>query len=143
MIFDSKNQDSLSLVILIPHVSRLLIYKDNWNKSLVMRKVIAAILKSGTFSKLYLGSKPENYCNHYNPDCFDCAIINLRISGLHLLDYEVATAEQLFARELENKSNMLHFDNTLLNVENNVSCIEVSIKIAESRKKSNDEIQAA
>lgn len=143
MIFDSKSNDSLSLVILIPHVSRLLIYKDNWNKSLVMRKVIAAILKNGTFSKLYLGSKPENYCNHYSPDSFDCAIINLRINGLHFLDYEVASAEQLFAKELGNKSNMLHFDNTLLHVENNVSCIEVTINIAESRKKSNEETQAA
>ena len=143
MVYNSMKEDCMSLVVVIPNVSRLLIYKENWNKSLVMRKVIAKVLQNGLFIKSYQGKEPQHYCDKYDPELKDCAIINLRISGLQLLDDENLASEVIFARELENKNNVLHFDNTLLSIEDNVSCIEVSIRIAESRKVANDETQAA
>lgn len=143
MPFNSIKEDSMSLVIVIPNVSHLLIYKENWNKSVVMRKVIAEILKSNLFIKIYIGKESQHYCDEYDPKLANCAIINLRISGIHFLNYEADTAEELFAKELENVKNVLHFDNTLLSIDHKVSCIEVSIKIPESRKNANDETQAA
>lgn len=143
MPFTFKNSDSLSMIILIPNVSRLLIYKDSWNKSLVMRKVIVEILHAGLYTQIYLGARPENYYSCYDPKYRDCAIINMRIHGTHLLHYEAETAQELFEKELRKYTNVLHFDNTLLHMANQVSYIDISIKITDSRKKDNQEIQAA
>lgn len=139
----STTHENLHFAIMIPHISRLLIYKDNWNKSTVMRKVIEEVLHEGLFTKLSLGPQFINYCNEYDPGCLDCAIINIGISGMENLNYTPKTAEEFFATEIGNLTNVIQFENTRLSVEKNVSCIEIAIRIAHASLPSEDNIKAA
>ena len=132
MLFNFKDHDHLAFRFVIPHVSLLLIYKDNWNKSLVMRRVIAEIIRNNAFQKIYVGV-PDEKTDSDTVDCKDCAFINMKMYGVNLLDEFPETVEELFARELKNVINVLHFDNTKLNIEDNISSIDISIKICASR----------
>lgn len=144
MLLNTNNQNNLYFAFAIPHVSKLLIYKDNWNKSQIMRKVIEEVLHAGLFTKLSIGSQPVDYCNEYDPSCEDCAIINVSLSGIENLSYTPSSAEKLFADEIANRSNVLHFNNTRLSVEKNVSCIEIAVNIAHiSAPAETRDIQAA
>lgn len=144
MMLLNTTHENLHFAFIIPHVSRLLIYKDHWNKSTVMRKVIGEVLHKGLFSKLSLGPHFIDYCNEYDPACSDCAIINIGISGMENLNYTPKTAEEFFATEIGNMTNVIQFENTRLNVEKNVSCIEIAIRIAHtSVPASEEDTQAA
>ena len=137
MISNLKHYKDFAFVFVIPHVSRLLIYKDNWNKSRVMRKVISEILQTGIVSKLYMGGKPNKYNHKYHPEHNDCAVVNIKIHGINLLEYDPESVEELFSKEIRNETNVLHFDSTWLDVAQNISCIDVDIKISEAAKSSN------
>ena len=144
MLLNSNNQNNLNFAFLIPHVSKLLIYKDNWNKSEVMRKVIAEVLKARLFTKLSVGSQAIDYCNEYDPSCNDCAIINISLSGINNLSYTPSSVEKLFVDEISNPSNHIQWSSTRLSIEKNVSCLDVSIDVAHiSVPVSEDDIQAA
>jgi hypothetical protein len=143
MMLLNNNHDNLHFAFMIPHVSKLLIYKDNWNKSQVMRQVIEEILHTGLFIKLSLGNQYINYCNEFDPSCNDCAIINISISGMDNLNYTPKTAEDFFAKEIGDTTNVLNFNNTKLSIEKNVSCIEISIRIAHTSAPAKDDVQAA
>ncbi|MBC7607891.1 MAG: hypothetical protein H7199_13185 [Burkholderiales bacterium] len=143
MFYNLRHHDNLTLVFLLPNVSRLLIYKDNWNNGLIMRKVISELLLNGSFLKLYLGNKPRACADHLKTAYNDCAIISLKINGIQSLDYQPKTEQELFAVELKKITNFLHFDSMMLSLDNNVSCIEATIKITESSKINKSDIQAA
>ena len=143
MNFNFEHHDNLSFVFVIPRVSLLLVYKDHWNESLVMRKVIAEILRNGSFSELYLGSQLEKYSEQFLREFEDSSIINIRISGIHFLDYQPKTVEVLFANEIKNPRNVMHFDNTRISLEKNVSCIDITIRISDSQSEAEQEIGAA
>jgi hypothetical protein len=144
MLFNTTYKDDLTFAFLIPHVSKLLVYKDHWNKSHVMRKVIQEVLHARLFTKLYLGSEPIDYCIEYNPCYRDCAIITISVSGMTNLSYTPKTVTDFFADEIGNSNNMFHFNNTRLSMENNVSCIEIAIRIAHtSAPAAENDIQAA
>lgn len=130
MLLNSNTQNNLYFAFLIPHVSKLLIYKDHWNKSQVMRKVIAEVLHAGLFTKLSIGSQAVNYCNELDPGHQDCAIINIQLSGIENLSYTPSSVEMLFASEIANISNITQFDAARLSLEKNVTCIEVSVDVA-------------
>lgn len=132
MLFNFKDHDHLAFRFVIPHVSLLLIYKDNWNKSLIMRRVIAEIIRNNALKKIYIGLHNDITDNDFT-DCKDCAFINMKMYGINLLDDFPETVEELFVRELKNVNNVLHFDNTKLNIEDNISSIDISIKICASR----------
>lgn len=136
MISNLRHYKDFAFVFVIPNVSHLLIYKDNWNKSKIMRKVLSEILRTGIVSKLYLGSKPEKYNQKYHPEHKDCAVVNIKIHGIDLLNYEPKSVEELFSKEIKNETNVLHFDSTWLNVAENISSIDVDIKIPEASKSS-------
>lgn len=144
MLLNTTNNDILHFAFLIPHVSKLLIYKDHWNKSQIMRKVIREVLQAGLFKKLSLGYQSIDYCSQYDPWCQDCAIISIDLSGMENLNYTPKTAEGFFATEIANTANDVSFNNTRLSIENNVSCIEIAIRIAHTSvpEKEND-IRAA
>ena len=109
-----------------------------------MRKVIGEVLHARLFTKLSTGNELIDYCNEYDPSCYDCAIINISLSGIDNLSYTPASVEKLFADEIANLSNIIQFDCTRLSVKNNVSCIQVSIEIAHvSSPAIEDDIQAA
>ncbi len=144
MMLLNTTHDNLHFAFVIPHVSKLLIYKDNWNKSQVMRIVIEKVLHAGLFTKLSLGPQFIDYCNEYDADFSDCAIINIGISGMENLNYTPKTAEEFFATEIGNLTNVIQFENTRLSVEKNISCIEIAIRIAHtSVPAAEEDIQAA
>jgi len=135
MLYNIKQYHDFAFMFLIPNVSHLLIYKDNWNKSGVMRKVIAQILESGVFSKMYLGDQPQKYNKQLFPEHTDCAVINIKIHGIESLDYDPITVEDLFMREINNDDNLMQYDNSWVDADQNVSCIEVDISIPEDVRK--------
>jgi len=142
MLLNSTDRDTLTLAFMIPNVSHLLIFRDNWNNSMIMRKVITELLKTENYTKLYLGNDPENYhaCNQISND--DCAVINIKIQGINFLEYKIDYYTDYFIAELYNRKNVLHFDSTILNASKKINCINISIKITESVK-IKSEIQAA
>lgn len=141
MEMDSDDRDTLTLSFKIPHVSRLLIFKDNWNNCVIMRRVITELLMSGHYTKIYLGSNPDsNYSSVMKDE--NCAIINIKIVGITLLEYKIDDYIDYFIAELQNRKNVLRFDNSLINRERQISSIRISIKITESVKVKS-EIQAA
>jgi len=136
-------KDNISLTILIPHVSVLLIYKDNQNNSTVMRHVIAELLRTDSYKDLYSGNKIEFQCSHYLLGFEDCAIVSLKLSGLQNLNSDEKDPALIFASVLQNKKNVLNFDHSILSETNKVSFIEIGIKIAKTLEKEQAETQAA
>lgn len=134
MLFNLKQYDQLALIFMIPNVSHLLIYKDNWNKAKVMRLVISEILSTGLFSKLYLGSKPERFIPD-EPDLNDCAIISIKLDGVNHIDYKPKNVEELFATEICKDSNVFLFDNEMVDEEHNVSSIDFNIKVTVPKRR--------
>lgn len=142
MMLKTIQGNKLTFAFQIPNVSKLLIYKDNWNKSQVMRKVIEGILQAGLFNKIYVGKHSQDFCNHYDQDRYDdCAIINIEMSGIQNIHDSPKTVEELFARELVMTNNAIQFNNTRLDMEHNVTCIDISIYVAQQALEKN--IQAA
>lgn len=138
-------QDRLTFIFSIPNVSHLLIFKDHWNESQVMRQVIAELIDSRLYQTIYIGPQPKKVEEVFFDDLNDAAVISLRISGLLQLACDVSEFETIFAQALRNKSNVIHFDNTRMSRERNVSAIEVGIKIANAAKAKNcdEDINAA
>lgn len=122
-------EENLSLTLMLPNVSLLLIYKDNWSNSKVMRKVIAELLRTGSYERLFTGNKIDFQCNHYFLGFKNCAIISLKLSGSQFLSYNEKNTALIFAKELENLKNVLNFDNSMLSELNHVSYTEVGIRI--------------
>ena len=143
MIANLKNYQDFAYIFVIKNVSRLLIYKENWTKSTVMRKVIPELLKTGVFSKVYVGSKPEKYECNLNPDCYDCAVVHIKIHGIDLLDYEPKDAEELFVKEIKNEKNIFQFESNWINAEENTTIIDFDIRIPNTAKKTKIEKNAA
>jgi hypothetical protein len=143
MISNLKQYHDFALVFLIPNVSHLLIYKDNWDKSKVMRKVISELLATAKLSKLYLGTQLDKATAKYQAEQTDCAVVNLHIHNVNLLDYQPKTAEELFAKELQNETNAMDFNNQWIDIENNVSSIAVSINISKSKRRTKSRVKAA
>jgi hypothetical protein len=123
-------QENLSLTVMLTNVSHLLIYKDNWNNSKVMRKVIAELLRTGRYETLFTGSKIDFQCSHYFLGFKNCAIISLKLSGSQFLSYDEKNTALIFAKELENLKNVLNFDNSMLSEINHVSYTDIGIRIA-------------
>lgn len=140
---DLFQYDSYTFIFSIPHVSHLLVYRDHWNESQVMRLVIAEVIQQKMYDKIYLGNETLKLQEKSFDNFEDSAIISLRVYGLHSLNYQVERAEDIFYKELKNKNNLLHFDNTRLSLQRNVSTIDVSIKICESRKNRQEDSSAA
>jgi hypothetical protein len=129
MLYNFKQYDSLAFIFMIPNVSHLLIYKDNWNKSKVMRQVISEMLSNGLFSKLYLGSKPEKFIPE-EPALNDCAIVSIKIDGINRIDYNPKNIAELFATEICKEANALQFDNEMVDEEHNVSSIGINVNVS-------------
>lgn len=129
---ENMKTDNLSLTLMLPNIANLLIYKDQWNNSTLMRKVIAAILRQGCYEEIYTGNKIEFQCNHHFLGFENCAIISLKLSGREFLSADEDNTALIFAKELENKKNILHFDSTLLSEANNVRYTDVAIRIVKS-----------
>ena len=125
--------ENLSLTLMLPNIANLLIYKDHWSKSTMMRKVIAAILRQGCYEEIYTGNKIEFQCNHHFLGFENCAIISLQLSGKQFLNVDEENTALIFANELENKKNILHFDSTVLSEENNVRYTDIGIRIVKSQ----------
>lgn len=125
----NSNADQLSLSFIIPNVSHLLIYRSGWNKSEIMRKVITEILKTGHIIKSRIGKTTHVHETAQMDALHDCAIVNLDIDGLHHLDYTLDEPTEYFIRELNNDTNTLHFTNRNVDIEHNVSCIELHIDV--------------
>lgn len=142
MMLKTLNGNKLTFAFEIPHVSKLLIYKDNWNKSQVMRKVIEQVLHAGLFNKIYIGKNTVDFCNTYDQSRDDCAIINIEMSGIQNLTDTPKTVEELFAREINTPANAIQFNNTRLDIVHNVTCIDISIFVVRQVIEKND-IQAA
>lgn len=142
MLLDTSERDTLTLCFLIPNVSHLLIFRDYQNDSNVMRKVITELLRFGYYTKLYLGSNPESYLNSYTFTSKDSAVIRIKITGIALLEYKIDDYTDYFIAELQNRKNVIHFENVGLNREKQISGINISIKVTESVKVKS-EIQAA
>ena len=123
--------ENLSLTLLLPNIANLLIYKDQWNNSTIMRKVIAAILRQGCYTEIFSGNKIEFQCNHQYLGFENCAIISLKLSGKEFLNTNDNNPALIFANELENKKNILHFDSTVLSDIHNVRYTDVVIKIVQ------------
>lgn len=141
MVINTADRDTLTLSFMIPNVSRLLIFRDHWNNSMVMRRVITELLKTGNYQKLYLGSDPKAL-NRETIDTKNTAIVNIKIHGITLLEYKIEDFTDYFIAELQNRKNVLHYDNSLINPEKQISGINISIKVTESVKVKS-EIQAA
>ena len=137
------HQDSLTFIFSIPHVSHLLVYKDHWNESRVMRTVIAEVIDNKLFSKIYLGSHPKKLDEETLSSFEDTAIISLRINGLQSRDPDFSNPESLFSAELRNKNNVMHFDNSSCCTDKNVSAIDISIRLYESFKNHEEDYSAA
>ncbi len=138
-------QDQLTFIFSIANVSHLLIFRDHWNQSNVMRQVIASLIDNQLFQTIYLGSRHKKVDEAFFDDLNDAAVISLRVSGLQKLGGSAATIESVFSQALCNKSNIMHFDNTRMSRERNVSAIDVGIKITNDAKVSNcnDDVSAA
>lgn len=128
---------NLALTLMIPDVSLLLIYKDNWNKSAVMRKVIAEILRNGFYRNLHLGHKIDSQFSNCFSDFKDCAIISLKLSAGQNLGYDEPDTARIFSKELENPKNVLHFNSEMWHEANQVSYIEIEIKITKTAEDPN------
>jgi hypothetical protein len=133
MLLDLKKHDQLTMVFVIPNVSRLLIYRDNWNKVKVMRKVIAEMLQSKFFPKLNARNRSAKEVEH-GDGYHDCAIVRLKIHGLDRLGYEPKSTAELFANEIVKEDNTLQFDNELINDAENVTKIGFDIEINKPRR---------
>lgn len=142
MLFNFKQYDSLALIFMIPNVSHLLIYKDNWNKSKVMRQVVSEMLTTGLFSKLYLGNKPEKFVPD-EPELNDCVIVSIKIDGVNLIDYKPKNVVELFANEICKETNVMQFDNEMVDEEHNVSALDFNIKVATPKQRTKSSTQAA
>ena len=105
-----------------------------------MRRVITELLKTGHYTKIYLGSNPDSQYSAIQE--VNCAIVNIKILGIGLLEYKIDDYVDYFIAELQNRKNVLRFENTVLNPERQISNINISIKITESVKVKT-EIQAA
>ncbi len=142
MLLKTNFQDDLFFAFLIPHVSKLLIYRDHWNEADTMRKVLPEVLREGLFTKLSVGNEAIDYCGTDLP-YEDCAIINIGLSGFSKLAHTPSCVETLFAHEIANPANVVRFSHILLNREKNVSCIECSIEIAHTSVPVNEDSKAA
>lgn len=118
----------LSLTLMIPDVSLLLVYKDNWNKIKVMRKVIAELLRNGFYNEIQTAGKTEIQCNHQLLGLEDCAIISLELSG-ELEKDEIKNPKLVFAKALENMKNIMRFDSAMVSELHKVSYIEIAMKL--------------
>ncbi|GEM_PF-2548005 len=138
-------QDRLTFIFSIPNVSRLLIFKDHWNQSQVMRYVIAGLIDNKLYTKIYIGYHDKVISEAFFDGLQDTAVISLRVSGLLQYNYDVAVIQSIFANALRSKSNVMHFDNTRVSRERNVSTIDVIIKLAQvaKAKNSDEDINAA
>lgn len=141
MVINTADRDTLTLSFMIPNVSRLLIYRDHSNNSLIMRRVITELLKSGNYQKLYLGSDPQAWVQE-SINTENAAVVNIRIHGITLLEYKIEDFTDYFIAELQNRKNVLHFENKTINPEKQISGINIAIKVTESVK-IKSEIQAA
>ena len=137
------HQDSLTFIFSIPHISHLLIYKDHWNESRIMRTVIAEVIDNKLFSKVYLGSYPKKLDAETLSGFEDTAIISLRVTGLQSRNPDFSNPENLFSTELRNKNNIIYFDNSNCCKDKNVSTIDISIRVSESIKKEEENSSAA
>lgn len=108
-----------------------------------MRKVIAELLRKGLYKALYIGNKTEFQCTHYMWGFKDCSIVSLRLSGAEYLNAENKDEIQIFADELENKRNVLHFDPSVLSEMNQVSYIDIGIRINKTLQNQQEETVAA
>ena len=142
MLLDTAERDTLTLSFMIPNVSHLLIFRDYYNNSSVMRKVITELLRFGYYTKLYLGSNPESYFKSNSISTQNTAVVNIKITGITLLEYKIDDYTDYFIAELQNRKNVIHFENVVLNHEKQISGINIAIKITESVKVKS-EIQAA
>ena len=141
MVINTADRDTLTLSFMIPNVSRLLIFRDHWNNSLIMRRVIIELLKSGYYEKMYLGSDPIVMTKE-SITTKNAAIVNIKIQGITLLEYKIEDFTDYFIAELQNRKNVMHFENSILNPEKQISGINISIKVTESVKVKS-EFQAA
>ncbi|WP_091396823.1 hypothetical protein [Flavobacterium noncentrifugens] len=107
-----------------------------------MRKVITELLRFGYYTKLYLGSNPGSYFQSNKVTAQNTAVINIKITGITFLEYKIDDYTDYFIAELQNRKNVIHFENVILNHEKQISGIDISIKITESVKVK-PEIQAA
>jgi len=137
------HQDSLTFIFSIPHISHLLVYKDHWNESRIMRTVIAEVIDNKLFSKVYLGSHPKKLDEETLSSFEDTAIISLRVTGLQSRNPDFSNPERLFSTELRNKNNIIYFDNSNYCTDKNVSTIDISIRVSESIKKEEENWSAA
>lgn len=142
MLLNSADRDTLTFSFMIPNVSHLLIFRDHWNNSMVMRKVITELLQLGYYNKLYLGNDPDNYFASNQILTEDCVIINIKIQGITLLEYKIDYYTDYFIAELHNRKNVFHFDSVILDASKKINLINISVKITESVK-TKSEIQAA
>ncbi|SCY09461.1 hypothetical protein [Flavobacterium caeni] len=142
MLLKTNLQDDLFFAFLIPHVSKLLIYRDHWNEGETMRKVLPEVLREGLFAKLSVGNQAIDYCGTTMP-YEDCAIINIGLFGLENLTHTPSSIETLFAAEIDNRSNVIQFSNTIIDRDKNVSCIECSVQIAHASAPVVDDYRAA
>jgi len=142
MLLNTAERDTLTLSFMIPNVSHLLIFRDYQNDSNVMRKVITELLRLGYYTKLYLGSSPESYFQSNVVSVHDAALINIKITGITLLEYKIADYTDYFIAELQNRKNVIHFESVVLNRDQQINGINISIKITELVKVKS-EIQAA
>lgn len=142
MLLETAERDTLTLCFMIPNVSHLLIFRDYQNNSSVMRKVITELLRFGYYTKLYLGSNPGSYFQSNSISAQNTAVITIKITGITLLEYKIDDYTDYFIAELQNRKNVIHFENVVLNHEKQISGINISIKITESVKVKS-EVQAA
>ena len=106
-----------------------------------MRRVIIELLKSGYYEKMYLGSDPI-VMTQESITAKNAAIVNIKIQGITLLEYKIEDFTDYFIAELQNRKNVMHFENSILNPEKQISGINISIKVTESVKVKS-EFQAA
>ena len=122
---------NLSLTLMIPNVSLLLVFKDNWSEIKIMRKVIAELLRNGFYKEIQTVDKGELQCNRLL-GLEDCAIISLHLSGGPFTADEVKNPKIIFAQALTNVRNVVRFDFALLSELHKVSYIEFGLKLCKS-----------
>ncbi|MFT3796268.1 hypothetical protein [Flavobacterium sp.] len=130
---------NLTLTLMIPDVSLLLVYKDNWNKIKIMRKVIAELLRNGYFKEIQSTGKAE----FENSNLEDCAIISLKLSGGSFKKSELRNPRLIFAKALDNVKNIMRFDSSVLSESQHTSYIEIALKMLDAKEKPNTGAQVA
>ena len=129
MMTAAKHQD-LTLLFEIPRVNNLLIYKYNWNNSIVMKKMIAEFIDLGQFHMLYFGNRPELIQNKYTPSDPNSALIIVCVSAILVPEtYSFQMCKDIFVKELYYNKNLFQFDNWWIDEHKNISSVGVTVTI--------------